>query len=454
MTTSAESPALAAARSRGREPELVPVESNDALWLQDSPTNQMLIQAVYILDHIDAETLRQLWRERVSIERFPRFELKVVNHRGRYFWQRDPDFDLERHIVAVEGSEVHDQASLQDFVGRLADQPLPEGLPRWQLLLIEDFQPGRSVIIGRVHHVLGDGIALIPVIFSLMDDARFPGGERKPRDVSRRYGKLAKAIKAPLAGPFILARKMLWRPDRSAVHGPDLSGSKRVAWTAAIDFERVRRVRAHFTASVNDVLMAAVTGAFRRYLLEVSGKVDETIRVSMPFNVRSPHEPPKMENKFAAVLVELPVGIAEAGARLREVRRRMNALKSSVEPIATYGIAYAMLKALPLGVSRRVIDFLANKCTAVVTNVPGPPHELHIGGRRLHDLIFWVPKRADIGVGISILSFAGTVRVGVYTDVEVVPDPGRLVAAFEAEFEALVAIVERTAGSAAPGDAA
>jgi hypothetical protein len=88
-------------------------------------------------------------------------------------------------------------------------------------------------------------------------------------------------------------------------------------------------------------------------------------------------------------------------------------------------------------VSRGLIDFLANKCTAVVTNVPGPQREISLAGRRVRSMMFWVPQRADIGVGISILSFAGKLQVGVVTDAVLVPDPQDLVRVFEEQFEAL-----------------
>jgi len=102
-----------------------------------------------------------------------------------------------------------------------------------------------------------------------------------------------------------------------------------------------------------------------------------------------------------------------------------------------YGIQRALLTVLPQGVSRGLIDFLANKCTAVVTNVPGPQREITLAGRRVRSMMFWVPQRANIGVGISILSFAGKVQVGVLADTVLVPDPLDLVHAFEREFEAL-----------------
>lgn len=429
--------------SSAAAPPLIPVASNDALWLQDSGTNLMLIQAVYIIDRITPEDLRVLWQKRImDLEggrRYPRFELKVVRRRGRFFWQRDPDFSLDRHVIAAPETGIHTREELQDYVGRLANQPLPEDRPRWQLQVIEDFGEGTSVIVGRVHHCMGDGVALVPVIFSLFDEVQVDG-----KVVRSDHTKTAKAltrwttmVKAPLAGPLILIRKMLWRADRSDAHGPKLSGTKRVAWTEPIDFEVLRRIKHHFRATVNDVLMTCVAGAFHRYLESTPGGSVTSIRLSMPVNVRSPNEQPRMENKFAAVLLELPVGIRDIRRRVSEVKQRMDALKRSVEPIATYGIAYVMLKALPLKLSGKIIDFLANKCTAVVTNVPGPPHDLYIGGRKLHNLVFWVPQRAEIGIGISILSFSGTVRVGIYTDVELIPDPSRLARAFEEEFAAL-----------------
>jgi hypothetical protein len=160
----------------------------------------------------------------------------------------------------------------------------------------------------------------------------------------------------------------------------------------------------------------------------------------MPVNVRSPSEPLLLENRFAAVPLELPAGIEDVPARVRAVKARMDEMKRSVAPIVVYSLQRALLSVLPDAVSRGLIDFLANKCTAVVTNVPGPQHRITLAGREVRSLMFWVPQRADIGVGISILSFAGRVQVGVIADALLVPDPRDLARAFEEEFERLRAI--------------
>ena len=157
----------------------------------------------------------------------------------------------------------------------------------------------------------------------------------------------------------------------------------------------------------------------------------------MPVNIRPPNEPLSMGNRFAAVPLVLPAGITEVRERVAAVKQRMDALKRSVEPIVVYGLQSALLMVLPQAASKVLIDFLANKCTAVVTNVPGPQRGLVVAGRRVRSMMFWVPQRADIGLGISILSFAGKVQVGVLADAVLVPDVQELARAFEAEFEAL-----------------
>jgi len=154
-------------------------------------------------------------------------------------------------------------------------------------------------------------------------------------------------------------------------------------------------------------------------------------------NIRSPNAPVTLENRFAAVPLQLPAGIPGLAERVSAVKAQMDALKRSVEPIVVYGIQGALLRILPQGMSRGLIDFLANKCTAVVTNLPGPQGAVSLAGHRVRSMMFWVPQRARIGLGISILSFAGKVQVGIIADRSLVPDVGEMVRDFQAEFEAL-----------------
>jgi hypothetical protein len=173
----------------------------------------------------------------------------------------------------------------------------------------------------------------------------------------------------------------------------------------------------------------------------------------MPINVRSLDEQPKMENKFAAVLFGLPVGYEGSRERLRAMHERLARLKKSIEPIFTYGVVRLMLAVLPLRMSRLLIDFLANKCTCVISNVPGPRRDVLLAGRHLRAMLFWVPQRADVGVGISMMSFSGRLYLGVIADTALVEDPAALVGAFEQELEDLrgsLSSVPRPDGEAEP----
>lgn len=425
------------------KPARVPVTPNDAIWLQDTPTNLMVINGVFTTDRLDLATLRRVFQERViegAEGRYARFHQRVERDGGRWYWVDDAQFDIARQIFPASESGLGTTEKLREYVGREASKPLPTDRPLWQIQLIENFEDGGSACLVRLHHCIGDGMALVAVMFHLMDELS-EGKTAVPAAIRPAAGHtgpgLLRMIQLPLAAPGILIARLLWMPDRHVLHGPKVSGRKQVAWTAPLDLDIVKAIKNRLGATVNDVLMATVSGALSRYIRQRAGQEIERLRISMPVSVRHPSATITLENRFAAVPLTLPAGIAHAGERVARVKARMDALKSGVAPMVIYGIQSALLKVLPQGVSRGLIDFLANKCTAVVTNVPGPQRGLALGGSRLRSLLFWVPQRADIGVGISILSFAGKVQIGVLCDAEMVPDPTELVHAFEEELAAL-----------------
>lgn len=421
------------------------IASNDAIWLQDSETNLMVINAVVITDRLDLETLRRTFQRRVfegpEADRFARLRCRITGAGLFRYWEPDPDFSIDRHIFPAREPDLHSLAAVQAYVGRAADGKLARDRPRWEIQVIEGFEDAATALLIRVHHSIGDGMALISLMFALMDKSwnRADGVAQgsRPAAGARILATLARALLIPLSAPGILLRRLTWIADRSLLHGPDLSGRKRVAWTTPIDLELIKQAKNHLGATVNDVLMASVTGAFCRYLEGRGQAAPARFRVSMPVNVRDPRLPMRLENHFAAVPLELPAGNHPLPPRIQAIKARMDELKKSVAPLVVYGLQRLLLSFLPKAFSRGLIDFLANKCTAVVTNVPGPAGDLLLEGRKVRSMLFWVPQRARIGIGISILSFAGKVQVGVLADQALVPDPAELAKAFEDEFEAL-----------------
>ena len=445
---SSDRPDPQAPQARAPVSKPIPVAGADGIWLQDRAENLMVINSVFTIDRMDIEDLRELWMERLMGEpgnyKYPRFARRIIEVGGRPHWQDDPDFDVSRHIIEFpedgpDGPLPDTKEKLQDLVGRLASRPLPTDRSPWQLLFVPRFGDGGSAIINRIHHVMGDGIGLVGVLLSLMDTSP-TGGQLMPAVVDRGGkppNKLALAAKAALAGPAILAQKAFWSRDRSGMRGPSLGGEKRVAWTPPIPVERVKTLKNRLGCTLNDVLVSCVAGAFRSHSKRHDGYAMDQLQVTMPVNVRSASEPPSMGNKFAAVLLSLPVHLADPLERLAETKRRMDRLKRSVEPFSTYGIVRVTLATLPYAVSRKLLDFYADKCSCVLSNVPGPQETLYLAGRRLRGMLFWVPQRSEIGIGVSILSFAGELRLGVIADTVLVPNPSELVAAFEAELDVL-----------------
>ena len=411
---------------------LEPVHPRDRVWLQDSPENLMVINSIWTLETIDAETLRQIWQERVldlvidGEHPYERFTKCVVAKGRRVFWRPDPDFDLANHIFEIDEPRLRSREGLQDYLGEHASKPLPMEHPPWQLRIIKDFDEGQSAVVIRLHHVLGDGMGLLPVLFSMMDVGDGdPQKQPTTRGMGARMGQIV--AKSLVVGGPLLAERAFRRADRSVFHGAKLSGEKRFAWTPPIDLGEIKAAKNRLAATVNDVLVTVVAGGLRRYADRHPGEVPENVSVNMPVNVRYPGERPTMDNRFGAVLVELPVGIKDGRRRLTEVRRRMDAIKRSVEPFIYYGSASMMLKTLPAFLSRAVVDHYASKSSAVMSNVPGPREGLSVAGRQVKGMLFWVPQRANIGLGISILSFSNEVRIGIYSDTAIVSSPSELI---------------------------
>ncbi len=200
----------------------------------------------------------------------------------------------------------------------------------------------------------------------------------------------------------------------------------------------MKAVSRALAASVNDVLLSCVAGALRAYL---AGKGDVTdgvmIRALVPVNLRPLEKAYRLGNQFGLVFLDLPLGIENPIERLYAVRANMNALKDSYQPVLALGLLAAM-GAGPKVLQEQLLHALARNGSAVMTNVPGPQQRLYFAGAAIDRFLFWVPQSGDIGVGVSILSYAGHVQFGLIADAELCPDPERIIARFGPEFEKLV----------------
>jgi hypothetical protein len=160
------------------------------------------------------------------------------------------------------------------------------------------------------------------------------------------------------------------------------------------------------------------------------------IRASVPVNLRPLDQAHKLGNAFGLVFLTLPIGIVDPVRRVRSIKQEMDELKSSPDAIVAFG-ALNLIGHAPVEVEQLGLRFFGSKATAVLTNVPGPRQPLYLAGRKIDNVMFWVPQSGHLGLGISILSYDGGVRLGIATDAGLVPDPERIVENFKVEFEAM-----------------
>jgi len=183
-----------------------------------------------------------------------------------------------------------------------------------------------------------------------------------------------------------------------------------------------------------------MSGALRRYLQARQDlPADLSLRALVAVNRRPAGAEMELGNQISAVFLPLPVDIADPIERLAELKRSMDGLKDSLQPAIVVG-ALEVISRVPSPALAWAVGFLTSRATALVTNVKGPGERLHLAGAPLEEMMFWIPRYGGIGLGISILSYAGQVRLGVLSDEDLVPDPENIIAGFRAEFDALLAL--------------
>lgn len=468
-----------------------PMSHVDTAWLRmDRPENLMQILGVMLFrGRIDAERFKRTVALR--LRRYRRFQQIAILDAEGAWWVDDPDFDIDAHVRHSLLPAPCGKAELQKFVAEMASTPLNPARPRWEFNLV-DTAKGNSALVVRIHHAIADGIALIGVINSLTDEranAREDGGPEAEKDASAPAARDTDEHQGDAGDPFwrlvleplsdvalasIRVGGHLWGhylglrqdpgtlrdyarfagaiaqevgklallPSDSVTRFKGKAGTvKRVAWSEPISLADIKAVGKVLGCSVNDTLLSSVGGALRSYLEAQGDAVGRAeIRVMVPVNLRTASDIGELGNHFGLVTLELPIGIENPLARLYATRARMAALKGSHQAMLTFSLIGAAGMA-PKFVQDKVLNQLADKTTAVMTNVPGFQQVRFFAGSRIEQQMVWVPQAGDIGMGVSILSYDGRVQFGLITDKNMVDDPEKIVGGFADEFEKLLWLV-------------
>jgi len=442
------------------------LSSADVAWLHmDRPTNLMVINSVLLFDErLDWERLTEVVRARL-VEAYPRFRERVIDNRLRPtgpHWEDDPDFDLARHLHRRGLPAPADESALQALVADLASVALERSKPLWDMYFIDGPGHGSAVIV-RMHHCIADGIALAQVLLSLTDTSSSSPAEPPQLPVASPHSSsvlrtaigvslsllnearrtLARPRQAlELAGAVAAnaraaAKLLLTAPDPASLLKRDHGATRGVAWSEPLSLEQARSIAHAQGATVNDVLLTAVSGALRDYLL-AHGEEPQAIRAMVPVNLRAREEPVPRElgNRFGLVYLTLPVDRSSRRERLSELKRRMDEIKDSPEG----PVSYALLETVglaPQEIESRLVDLITAKATAVMTNVPGPRDPVFLAGSPLRTVLVWAPTAGSVGMSVSIFSYGGKITVGVLVHAQLVPDPHKIVGRLQRELTAM-----------------
>ena len=413
------------------------------------------------------------------LPRVPRYrqKLRTVPFRlGRPVWVDDPHFDLGYHVRRTALPRPGEDQQLAELMAQVMSQRLDRDHPLWEYWVIEALAQDRWALISKVHHCMVDGVSgtdLYRVIFDVSPEpsppaARDQGAGAGPSSVELAARAALGAVALPARDALALgsaaadpagalrraadtARGLiklvpaLGPATGSSLCGP-IGSQRRFTWARA-SLKDVKVIGRELGGTVNDVVLAAISGGFRALLLargEEPGP--HTVRSLVPVSTRAPGQENIYDNRVSAVLADLPVHIADPEKRLAALRAGLEALKASREEIIGEELAslfgYSLYPVASWWV-RTALGLPPRDVVTVTTNVPGPGQPLYGMGRRLVEIIPYVPIAAAVRTGIAIFSYCGDLTFGITGDFAASPDLDVLARGIEHDVAELLAAARR-----------
>ncbi|MCX4416595.1 wax ester/triacylglycerol synthase family O-acyltransferase [[Kitasatospora] papulosa] len=434
-----------------------------AFWHLESDAHPMHLGALAVFDPapgVSAPQLLDLLGARAAA--IPRLRMRVRDVLlpvGGAAWFTDKDFEVQRHVTRVVLPEGDFLTEAGRLAGELMEQPLGRGLPPWRMYLLDSPGDGPFAVLVKLHHALADGMRAVAIGAGIFDQIASAGAGRGA--VNRRTPVPPRSW---LPGPYEvagMARERLGEVGRALGVGASVvrasrldlrattalaarsSGTRRLA-TAELDAATVQRIRRTEGGTANDVLLAVVAGALRRWMLERGGPLPGADpRALVPVSRRRPGGA-ATGNKLSAYLLGLPVGEPDPRERLRLVRTGMNRNKAA-GPLRGAGAVAVLADQLPALAHRFGAPLAGNAARMLfdilVTSVPLPRSALSLGGCPLRAVYPMAPLARGQALAIALSTYGGRVQVGLVADGKALPDLDRLATALREELRDLHALV-------------
>ena len=438
----------------------------DATFLYlETPTNHMHVGGVLVLDPSTTAS-GKLTREDMAAFIEPRLHLAAPFRRRLAWvpfnldhpvWIEDPDFDLDLHVRRAALPAPGGMAELAEFTGDVMGRPIDRNHPLWEMWVVEGLAGGRVAVITKTHHAAIDGVSgaeLAAAILQLTPDQEAPDPER-PWRAEREPGDLRLLLQAGLrqaATPLSVARlgrqaldsaSALFKVARTRQEEPPPApftapmtalngaiGPRRTVSLGELDLEQMKRVKNALGGTVNDVVLASVTGALRRFLLRRGEQADAPLVGMVPISVRTDEQRGQMGNQVSAMLVALPVDEADPIQRLRRISTSTAGAKEQHGALGA-GTLQQLAELAPGGVASlaarvytrtRAADRHRPIWNLVVSNVPGPRFPLYCAGAKVEGFYPVGPIHEMVGLNVTLFSYQERVFVGINADRGLLPD--------------------------------
>ncbi|GLW46438.1 diacylglycerol O-acyltransferase [Streptomyces sp. NBRC 14336] len=365
-----------------------------------------------------------------------------------------PDFDPLQHVRLHAPTD-----DFQAVAGRLMERPLERGRPPWEAHVLPGEDGMSFAVLFKFHHALADGLRALTLAAAILDPMELP--ERRPRPAEPARGLLPDVRKLPglVRGALSDVGRALdigtsvalstlgttLAPNPTTAFTSEGTGTRRTAGVV-LDLDDVHRVRKAFGGTVNDVLIAIVAGALRRWLDERGdGSEGVTPRALIPVSKRRPRTAQPPGNRLSGYLVRLPVHDPDPVRRLAAVRTAMNRNKDAGPDRGAGAVALLADHVPPLG--HRLGGPLVSQAARLwfdilVTSVPLPSLGLKLGGNPVTAVFPYAPLAPGQSLAVAVSTYRGAVHFGLVADGEAVPDLDVLATAFSTEAETLLGVCD------------
>jgi diacylglycerol O-acyltransferase len=390
----------------------------------------------------------------------PRYRQRVQavpGHLANPVWVDDDHFDIGYHVRRSALPRPGNTEQLRELVARIVSRPLDRSRPLWEIYFVEGLTDGRVALLYKTHQALVDGVETVDLGQVLLDKdpaVKILGGDewhphRRPSGAGLVVGALhdnltqretaVDTVRHTVGSALHAADRFTSgagrvvagltgrRPDRGNALSGELSQQRRVVGveTKLADY---RTIRDAHDGTVNDVILATLTGALRAWLMtraESMGGLRQ-VHAMVPVSVIDRElEATSLGSQIAPHFVTLPVAEPSPVVRLHQVSYSFKAYKETGRAVAANRLAgiagFAPTTFHAMG-SRVAAAEVGRDFQISITNVPGPQSPLYAAGARMLRTYPIPPLLPRQALAIGVTSYDGSVFYGITADRDLVPD--------------------------------